>query len=177
MTRTSSPTSTETRPDLVIPGRSVLPLVMGGVIGLIGVVQIITPILTLAAFFGEGFRDDMILNAIVGAVGATLCFYLAWVVLSVPRPVLVFRADRVEIGKLFGKYTTVPYAEITGEGTPRHRSCEGAGAAARAFGAGLGDDGRGERRLAGGTGGAGACPCRNRGAGLSPWARPRGRDL
>ena len=118
MTRTSSPTSTETRPDLVIPGRSVLPLVMGAVIGLIGVVQIITPILTLAAFFGEGFRDDMILNAIVGAVGATLCFYLAWVVLSVPRPVLVFRADRVEIGKLFGKYATVPYAEITGEGTP-----------------------------------------------------------
>ena len=116
MTRTSSPTSTETRPDLVIPGRSVLPLVMGGVIGLIGVVQIITPILTLAAFFGEGFRDDMILNALVGAVGASLCFYLAWVVLSVPRPVLVFRADRVEIGKLFGKYATVPYAEITGEG-------------------------------------------------------------
>lgn len=118
MTRTSSPTSTETRPDLVIPGRSVLPLVMGAVIGVIGVVQIITPILTLAAFFGEGFSDDMILNAIVGAVGASLCFYLAWVVLSVPRPVLVFRADRVEIGKLFGKYATVPYAEITGEGPP-----------------------------------------------------------
>ena len=118
MTRTSSPTSTETRADLVIRGRSVLPLVMGAVIGLIGVVQIITPILTLAAFFGEGFRDDMILNAIVGAVGATLCFYLAWVVLSVPRPVLVFRADRVEIGKLFGKYVTVPYAEITGAGAP-----------------------------------------------------------
>ena len=118
MTRTSSPTSTETRPDLVIRGRSVLPLVMGAVIGLIGVVQIITPILTLAAFFGEGFRDDMILNAIVGAVGASLCFYLAWVVLSVPRPVLVFRADRVEIGKLFGKYATVPYAEIKGDGAP-----------------------------------------------------------
>ncbi|WP_444870295.1 hypothetical protein ACTTAF_12425 [Rhodobacter capsulatus] len=176
MTRTSSPTSTETRPDLVIPGRSVLPLVMGGVIGLIGVVQIITPILTLAAFFGEGFRDDMILNAIVGAVGATLCFYLAWVVLSVPRPVLVFRADRVEIGKLFGKYTTVPYAEIKGDGAPCPGG-QGPGAAARAVGAGLGDDGRGKRRLASRTGGAGPRPCRNGGAGLSPWARPGGRDL
>jgi hypothetical protein len=115
MTTTSFPTSTETRPDLVIRGRSALPLIMGSVIGVIGVVQIITPILTLAAFFGQGFQDGMILNALVGAVGATLCFFLAWVVLSVPHPVLVFRADRLEVARLFGKYSTVSYAELRGD--------------------------------------------------------------
>jgi len=98
----------------VIRGRAKLPLIMGAFMGLVGVLQLFTPVMLLSAFFTGGFEPGMIVNAFVGAAGATLCFFLSYTVLSVPHPVLSFRADRLEVARLFGKFSTLSYTELKG---------------------------------------------------------------
>ena len=121
MTPTSSPTSTEplasaaARPDMAIQGRSRLPLALAALMGVVGLLQLAGMVAALGPVFSGAFTGAAIAGAAMGLAGAGLCFWLAWVVVSVPRPVLVFRADGLEVGRLFGKYTTVPYAEMAGQ--------------------------------------------------------------
>ncbi len=121
MTPTSSPTSTEplaaaaARPDMVIHGRARLPMAMAAVMGVVGLLQLAGTAAALGPVFTGAFTGVAIAGAAVGLAGAGLCLWLAWAVLSVPRPVLIFRADRLEVGRFFGKYATVTYAEMAGQ--------------------------------------------------------------
>lgn len=103
------------RADLVIEGRSVMPRLWAGLIGAIAVFQALSPVMAGVALIRGTAAPGMIVPSLVGAIGAGLCLYFVRVLLSVPRPALVFRADRLEVARLFGKYSTVSYAELKGD--------------------------------------------------------------
>ncbi|PTV94596.1 hypothetical protein C8J27_107127 [Rhodobacter aestuarii] len=100
------------RPDLVVQGRALMPHLWAAGIILIGLVQAISPVLGLVEMLRGGGEDGMIWHSVSGLVGAVLCFFLAWVLWSMPRPALVFRHDRLEVARFWGKYTSVSYSEL-----------------------------------------------------------------
>ncbi|SOC07559.1 hypothetical protein [Rhodobacter maris] len=102
----------EHRPDLVIEGRAKMPHVWAAGIIVIGLVQAISPAFALVEMLRGGGEAGMVWSALTGLVGAVLCFFLAWVLWSLPRPALVFRPDRLEVARFWGKYTSVSYAEL-----------------------------------------------------------------
>ena len=90
-------------------------MALAALMGVVGVLQLAGTVAALGPVFAGALTGGAIAGAAVGLAGAGLCLWLAWVVLSVPRPVLIFRAEGLEVGRLFGKYTQVSYAEMAGQ--------------------------------------------------------------